>query len=77
MDMNCFNRGEHHFSTCQIMMTGASRFGSSQASFTKSPAVSSFSMAISGHIVIPTPRFKHWRKLLILENSRILVVICC
>jgi hypothetical protein len=59
------------------MMTGVSLSGLSHLSFTKSPAASSSSTATSGHTVIPIPRLRHWRRLLMLENSRVLVVICC
>lgn len=75
--IKCFSRGEHHFSVCQIMMTGVSSACDSQLSFLRRPFCNSDLTAISGQTVMPIPSCRHLRRLLTLENSRIVAFICC
>lgn len=67
---------EHHFSLCQIMITGTSMSLRSQGSRVRFPAAIMGATAFFGQMVMPIPFAREACRLRILENLMILGSIC-
>ena len=74
--MKWVKSGEHHFSTCQIMMRETSSGFECQFNRTRLFSDNSFWTETSGQTVYPIPLFTQPFRQLTLENLRILVLSC-